>query len=137
MKMPPDIAGVTLLAFASGAPDLFTQIAALAEGSSVAIDLDLAVSATFGSGLFIICVVFSVVILMGSNEEGSVQMIPDHRVFIRDCMAYLLASVATLILVLWGERFTAWDGGFLLLCESPFFQHPWQLEINTVCVHPN
>ena len=60
--MPPDIAGVTLFAFASGAPDLFTQISAVAKGAHV--DLDLAVSATFGGGLFIVCVVFSAVVLV-------------------------------------------------------------------------
>lgn len=37
--MAPDIAGVTLFAFASGAPDLFTQVAALAAGDHVDIEL--------------------------------------------------------------------------------------------------
>jgi Sodium/calcium exchanger protein len=32
LQLPPDIAGVTLLAFASGAPDIFTQIAAINGG---------------------------------------------------------------------------------------------------------
>ncbi len=39
MGMAPDIAGVTLFAFASGAPDLFTQVAALAAGDHVDIEL--------------------------------------------------------------------------------------------------
>ena len=41
MGLAPDIAGVTLFAFASGAPDLFTQVAALAAGDHV--DMELAV----------------------------------------------------------------------------------------------
>jgi len=41
MGLAPDIAGVTLFAFASGAPDLFTQVAALASGDHV--DMELAV----------------------------------------------------------------------------------------------
>jgi hypothetical protein len=44
MGMAPDIAGVTLFAFASGAPDLFTQVAALAAGDHV--DIELAVRYT-------------------------------------------------------------------------------------------
>lgn len=39
--MAPDVAGVTLFAFASGAPDLFTQIAAVAAGGHV--DQELAI----------------------------------------------------------------------------------------------
>lgn len=34
LRLPPDIAGVTLLAFASGAPDIFTEIAAINGGAS-------------------------------------------------------------------------------------------------------
>lgn len=32
MKLPPAVAGVTLLSFAGGAPDLFTQLAAVCTG---------------------------------------------------------------------------------------------------------
>lgn len=41
MRLTPDVAGVTLFAFASGAPDLFTQIAAVAVGGNV--DQELAI----------------------------------------------------------------------------------------------
>ena len=41
LRLPPDVAGVTLFALASGAPDLFTSIAAVAAGHRV--DLALAV----------------------------------------------------------------------------------------------
>ncbi len=41
LHMAPDVAGVTLFAFASGAPDLFTQIAAVAAGGHV--DQELAI----------------------------------------------------------------------------------------------
>ena len=34
MKLPPAVAGVTLLSFAGGAPDLFTQLAAVCTGPS-------------------------------------------------------------------------------------------------------
>lgn len=94
--MAPDIAGVTLFAFASGAPDLFTQVAALANGDHV--DIELAVGyakvknlihrlfnelfhyyllllcrATFGGGLFIICVVLAAVIISHYSHQNSSQ----------------------------------------------------------------
>lgn len=62
MHLAPDVAGVTLFAFASGAPDLFTQIAAVAVGGNV--DQELAVGATLGAGLFIVAVILSVVMLV-------------------------------------------------------------------------
>lgn len=46
---------------AAGAPDLFTQIAAVAVGGTV--DQELAIGATLGAGLFIIAVILSVVML--------------------------------------------------------------------------
>ena len=33
MQLPPAVAGVTLLSFAGGAPDLFTQLAAVSTGT--------------------------------------------------------------------------------------------------------
>jgi len=107
MGMAPDIAGVTLFAFASGAPDLFTQVAALAAGDHV--DIELAVSATFGSGLFIICVVFAAVILAGNDDLA----ISDRRSYSRDASAYMVATLATLLLLCLG-KLTAVDGIFLI-----------------------
>ncbi len=62
LRLPSDIAGITLFAFATGAPDIFTQLAAINEGQHV--DIQLAVSSTLGSGLFIICIVLAVVLLL-------------------------------------------------------------------------
>lgn len=69
MRLAPDVAGVTLFAFASGAPDLFTQIAAVAVGGNV--DQELAIGATLGAGLFIIAVILSIVMLVARPAEAS------------------------------------------------------------------
>lgn len=69
-------------------------------------------SATFGSGLFIICVVFSAVVLTDANAAG--QGVPDHRAYLRDASAYLIASASVLCL-LWFGRLHAAHGVLLLL----------------------
>jgi Ca2+/Na+ antiporter len=35
MQLPSDVAGITLLAFANGAPDIFTELAAITSGDHV------------------------------------------------------------------------------------------------------
>lgn len=95
MNMSPDIAGITLFAFASGAPDLFTQVAALAEGNHV--DMDLAVSATFGGGLFIICLVLATVIWTSTHVSNVIMVnIINKRAFIRDLLAFAIANIIAL-----------------------------------------
>ncbi|PSC70828.1 coiled-coil domain-containing 94-like protein isoform A [Micractinium conductrix] len=115
LRLAPDVAGVTLFAFASGAPDLFTQIAAVAVGGRV--DQELAISATLGAGLFIVAVIMSIVVLVGGKpaQEGAPpEEIADRRAFVRDAVAYLLSLLALLALMLRGT-FTAWEAGLLLL----------------------
>ena len=66
--LPAAIAGVTVLSFAGGAPDLFTQLAAVTAGGGHE-DLGLAVSSTLGSGLFITCLMTAAVACMLGDAE--------------------------------------------------------------------
>ncbi|KAI7842959.1 hypothetical protein COHA_003464 [Chlorella ohadii] len=115
LRMAPDVAGVTLFAFASGAPDLFTQIAAVAAGGHV--DQELAISATLGGGLFIISVIFVMVALVrktgAADGDGEPREITDRRAFVRDAVAYALSVLALLALMLRGT-FSAWEAVLLL-----------------------
>lgn len=89
-KLPPDVAGVTLLSMAAGAPDIFTELAAVNTGEKV--DYLLAVSSVVGSALFINCVVFAVVCLGGDGMR-----IPNARAYIRDAGTNLLATIAVAV----------------------------------------
>lgn len=109
MRMPQDIAGVTLFAFASGAPDLFTQVAALTAGDHV--DIELAISSTFGGGLFIVAVVLSAVIL---SVDTDVLPVVNRVALVRDATAYLVACVLVSGLMYRGG-FSASDG-LLIFC---------------------
>jgi sodium/potassium/calcium exchanger 6 len=66
-------------------------------------------SATFGGGLFIICVVFAAVILAGNADLP----VPNRKSYIRDTFAYMVATLATLLLLCLG-KLTAVDGLLLL-----------------------
>ncbi|KAK9805532.1 hypothetical protein WJX72_003632 [[Myrmecia] bisecta] len=88
LKLTPAVAGVTLLSFAGGAPDLFTELAAITAGEQI--ELGLAVSSCMGSGLFIICIVTAVVVLIRPIE------IADRTALVRDVVAYMLACLVSL-----------------------------------------
>lgn len=66
-------------------------------------------SATFGGGLFIICIVFAAVILAAGGDLA----IPERRAFSRDTSAYMVATLGTIAL-LWVGKLTALDGIFLV-----------------------
>ncbi|DBB05768.1 hypothetical protein WJX77_004749 [Trebouxia sp. C0004] len=106
MQLPPAVAGVTLLSFAGGAPDLFTQLAAVSTGGAV--DLDLAVASTLGSGLFISCVMTASVVLIRTVD------VVDTTAFVRDILAYMLANLLVLCF-LWNGQLAAWEASLLIL----------------------
>jgi len=91
MRLPPDIAGITLLAFANGAPDLFTELAALSSGQKV--DMGLALSVTLGSGMCICVAIFAVLVLL-KPFKMSARVRP---AYIRDSTAYLICCGLMLV----------------------------------------
>ena len=128
LRVPPALAGVTLLAFAGGAPDLFTEVAAVLASSgdarnpagpgvrgppTTADDVGLAVATALGSGLATLCGGLAVVGLAGRADAAPVPAFPDRRAFFRDAATYAAAS-ATLAGFLWNGRFAAGEAGGLL-----------------------
>lgn len=109
MRLPSDIAGVTLFAFATGAPDIFTQLAAINEGQHV--DIQLAVSSTLGSGLFIICIILAIVLLC----TPSTIVLNDITNYVRDAAAYFFACLLVLI-VMWDDALQVYEAMLLLAC---------------------
>ena len=68
MQLSPQVAGVTVLALANGAPDFFTGIAAFSSDSSGSDALG--IGACLGAGMFITTVIFGSVILSSPFHEG-------------------------------------------------------------------
>ena len=90
LRLPAAIAGVTVLSFAGGAPDLFTQLAAVTAGGGHQ-DLGLAVSSTLGSGLFIACLMTAAVACMLGDAEvphppEALLLACEGRPYVRSCL---------------------------------------------------
>lgn len=114
-RLSPDVAGITLLSIGNGAPDFFTalfgaqQEPAMILGSSV------------GSGLFVMCVVFPLVILFGtSSPRGDVdtngQTAATHTngvAFLRGSLLYIFSVLSILYFVV-ARRIVWWQPVVLL-----------------------
>ena len=82
LRLSPEVAGATLLALGNGAPDIFSQVAAVTSGDLP--DVNMAVSSALGSGLFITTVILGCVIL---TSAAKVEVTP--VAYNRDVLAYL------------------------------------------------
>jgi len=118
LKLPPDVAGATLLSFGNGAPDVFTQVAAITHGAQP--DVLLALSSVLGSGLFITTVVLACVLL------AAPQPVVLDWTFRRDTLAYLV-SVLLILAVMLDGKVELWQSSLLFiyytgyLCMVIFF----------------
>ena len=100
VRMPPRLAGATLLALGNGAPDIGAAVAATRSGA-----LELAAGALLGSGLFIGCVVAGAVV----RAAGGV---PARGALLRDVCGYGIAVLgAVLVLSRGGGRGGGGAGG--------------------------
>lgn len=65
LNLSQNLAGVTFLAFGNGTPDVVTSI--VASGGSGGEGLDVSIGALLGAGMFVSCLVFSMVVLLAKE----------------------------------------------------------------------
>ena len=99
MKLSQNVAGVTLLAFGNGAPDIFSSVSAIMQKDDK--KANLAIGALFGAGMFVTSVVV-----------GSVAIVKpftlNQRPFLRDILFYLIGVFWTFV-ILWQNKVTIYS----------------------------
>mmetsp|Transcript_20765 Transcript_20765/g.34319 ORF Transcript_20765/g.34319 Transcript_20765/m.34319 type:complete len:576 (-) Transcript_20765:1497-3224(-) len=121
LRLSPELAGVTLLAFGNGSPDVVTSVACIANGTSA-----LGLSALLGAGLFLLTVI------LGSVAVASPQVIEVQRAAVlRDIGFFALTIVWIIVAVnlkfdvtaLGGVSFMALYAGYVVCV---FFMESWR-----------
>ena len=93
-KIPEDVAGVTLVAFGSAAPELFLNLMSAANGTS-----DLSLSALLGSSIVAFGLIPPLCILMTNEKEMDLKAWP----IVREILFYLLGLLAFLCVIQDGQ----------------------------------
>ncbi|KAF0923774.1 hypothetical protein E2562_006732 [Oryza meyeriana var. granulata] len=103
LRLPPAIAGVTLLSLGNGAPDVFASVVSFAAGDGGGVGLNSAL----GGALFVSTVVAGVVALAAASRAGGGGVVVELRGFVRD-ICFLLLALCSLLTILVTGTVTVW-----------------------------
>ncbi|XP_077016032.1 mitochondrial sodium/calcium exchanger protein isoform X2 [Tamandua tetradactyla] len=132
LRLSHNVAGVTLLAFGNGAPDIFSALVAFSDPRTAG----LALGALFGAGVLVTTVVAGGIAILRSFTAAS-------RPFLRDVIFYMVAVFLTFTALYLGRVTLAWALGYLgfyvfyvvtvVLCT---WIYQWQRRKSLVCSRP-
>ncbi|KAL6623368.1 hypothetical protein ACP70R_033247 [Stipagrostis hirtigluma subsp. patula] len=126
LRLPPAIAGVTLLSLGNGAPDVLSSVVAFAAagGDEAGDDAgDVGLSSVLGGALFVSTVVAGVVAIVAGSRGGGDAVI-DRRGFVRD-VCFLLVALCYLLAVLLTGTVTVWAAASFLSLYAAYVLLVW------------
>ena len=91
LRMSPDLAGMSILAFGNGAPDVFSSIAAFQQNN-----VDVLIGSMLGAGAFITHLIVGAIGVTANAKLG-------RYPFVRDLVCYLLGLAFVLVLLIDGQ----------------------------------
>ena len=91
LRMSPDLAGMSILAFGNGAPDVFSSIAAFQQNN-----VDVLIGSMLGAGAFITHLIVGAIGVTANARLG-------RYPFVRDLVCYLLGLAFVLVLLIDGQ----------------------------------
>jgi len=94
--MSESLTGVTLLALATGAPDIITSMIAGGETGGIS----MSIGSLYGASMFVFNIVFASVILQSPNSEVKVS----KNAFLRDLIAYGISTTILICMIFIGVK---------------------------------
>ena len=91
LRLSPDVAGITILAFGNGSPDVFSIFAGVQQGN-----FNIALNELTGSGSFVTMCVVSAIALVSTARL-------DRYPFLRDASFYFFAQAGVFLIVYDGQ----------------------------------
>uniref|UniRef100_A0ACD5W8Z1 Uncharacterized protein n=1 Tax=Avena sativa TaxID=4498 RepID=A0ACD5W8Z1_AVESA len=109
LRLPPAVAGVTLLSLGNGAPDVLSSVVAFASGGAGNVGL----SGALGGALFVSTVIAGLVAIVAARGHGGTEVVIERRGFVRD-VSFLLVALCYLLAVLLAGTVTVWAAAAFL-----------------------
>lgn len=115
LKLPSDVAGASLMAMGSSAPELFIALIALSRGGA---------HSDVGIGTIVGSAVFNILVITGASAVVAGKMVMKRGAVERDIIFYL-GSVAILLFVFWNGEIVLWEAGLMMVAYIGYLGLLW------------
>lgn len=115
LKLPSDVAGASLMAMGSSAPELFIALIALSRGGA---------HSDIGIGTIVGSAVFNILVITGASAVVAGKLVMKQGAVERDIIFYL-GSVAILLFVFWNGEIELWEAGLMMVAYLGYLAVLW------------